>query len=305
MTPATPDNAMPETASAPAARRADAPKLSEGGSRSRSDAGRLAQRKRFASGFALLACCALLATMVGCGGVNAFTGGGFPIGRAALRGKVVRADSPLTTIPNATVTVAITAEGVNTQPLQFVADKDGNFAFPQVPTGRINARLDVTIDPNNADFDTQKLSFIITNGRDESLIASLSPAAFAITQSASLRIMPVSIQIRPQNTVQITAQVLDAQGNALPVSPSLLLDGSIGTIGGDGLFYGTTNGSGAIYALWYNNLVTSGVQVKVDSSLPDNPTPPPPPKIPNPKVDSAGRIPASPSAVTPNTRPAS
>jgi hypothetical protein len=231
----------------------------------------------------------LLSLLSGCGLSNGFTGGGFPIGRAAFSGKVVLAESPLTALPDARLTLTVTGQGRVTRAFTTVSGPDGRFDFGQVRFEGTTGTARISIRPPTTGRRPQELTFVLSDGKPAVLIAALASASFDTTQGTAVTLSPAAVSVPSQQTVQFAAHVRDKNGNALPVVPSLLFIGNVGNINGDGTFYGASTGSGTITALWYGNLVSNTVPITVDNSVPPSYLPPPPPVLPMPLPDDNTR----------------
>gem|GEM_PF-6777254 len=70
------------------------------------------------------------------------------------------------------------------------------------------------------------------------------------------------------------AKILDANGQPLDLTPTLLLSDSLGTIATDGSFTGTTVGTATVTAIWYNNLRATA-NIIVDNNAQQLPPAPP------------------------------
>ena len=221
-----------------------------------------------------LALWVVLIQALGCGnGINGISGGSIPTGGSRLTGRAVTAEDPRVPISNATVSVQTTVPGQAPQTLQVTTDAEGNFAFPQVPTGSVNSRVQVTVRAPDSLFRPLALSFLLTNQRPATLIAALPASSFDVARGTSVTIMPPAASVHVGDTIVFTAQVRDRAGNVLPIMPSLLFDGDFGTLNADGTFTGT--GTGSIVAYWYGG-ITSAAQVTSNETTPSSPPPPPP-----------------------------
>lgn len=224
------------------------------------------------------------ASIAGCGGGSlAFDGGHIPVGggnRASLvSGTVFLAEDFTSPVPNAVVTVTNTSvAGVNrTQTMK--TGKDGSFSFASVPDVPTVNQFQVSVaPPPGSNRAAQQMSFPVNGGATVSVLVAMPKITFDQTLPASVAITPSAFQLHSGDTVKITAQLLDAQGVQLPVSPSLVFTGGFGVIQPDGLFTSSTVGTGAISAYWYTGqalLQSNSATVTADTSTPYQPPPPP------------------------------
>lgn len=216
--------------------------------------------------------------MLGCG--TAFSGGTIPPGGSRLVGRVVSAQNPLSALSNVTVTVLATPKGGTTQTLQMTTGEDGIFDFSKVSTGAGSGTIQVKAVPSGSDFQSQQIAFQGTNGHTDQLIMALPRSTVDINSAKTLQLSPPLAFLPAGDTIQITAQLRDASGNLLSITPTLLFDGNFGTISGDGTFFvpsGTGAGTGTITAYWYS-LPPQVSQISVDNTL--APAPPPVPMLP-------------------------
>ncbi len=217
----------------------------------------------------------IVTSLSGCGGgPSAFTGGGFPIGRAAVIGRVVDAQNPSTNLANVRLTLFSTPAEGTTQVLRTTSDANGEFSFANVPTGAIGAPVQVAAEPTNPDYRSQSVTFQVYNGRKADMVVTLPLQSFDVNQAKSITLSPPTNILPPGSTVRYTARVYDANGQILPVTPTLILSDALGTLGTDGSFTGTTTGTSTVMAVWYNNLRATS-NIIVDSNA--LPVPPPPP----------------------------
>lgn len=214
------------------------------------------------------------AILSGCGGATAFTGGGFPIGKAAVLGRVVDAQNPAINLPNVRLTLFSTPEEGGTKVLTTTSDANGEYNFPEVPTGKFSAPVQVSVEPSNPDYRTQSVTFQVYNGRNASLLVSLPRQSVDINLGKSLTVTPSTSTLPPGATVRYLVKVLDADGQRLDLTPTLLLSDALGTIATDGSFTGTMTGTATVTAIWYNNL-RAIASVIVDNNAPQLPPAPP------------------------------
>jgi hypothetical protein len=244
---------------------------------------------------ALLAACAVSLTLTGCGGGQGFDGGGIPPGRAVLTGSVVTAENTQVPLPNAHIeiraTYSTTKPGVagtdQTQTLSATTDELGNFSIPDVPTGYTTGMASVTVTADDPRRLPQNLFFALANGRGANLVVSLSKDTSTLQRARTVTLSPAIVALTPGGQVSFRARVLDAAGNVLPVSPTLLFSDNFGTIDSDGTFVGASTGTGTLSALWYN-AAPAYANVIVNSNTPITPPPPPNgPTVSNPTPASA------------------
>lgn len=228
-------------------------------------------RRIAAQSAAILLVAALAWLLPACG----ISGGSIPTGTSRLAGRVVSATSPQTPLANSIVRVS-SLMGTHPTVQQVTTGADGNFNFPAVVTGNGNTTVQVQVSAPNGTFQTFQWSFLMTKGQPETLIASLAPSSVDVTQVKTVTISPSTTSVQVGDTARITAQVLDVSGNVLSLTPSLFFDGDFGTISGDGLFTGTTSGTGTITAVWYDNQTSSTARVISDKNTPAAPPPAPP-----------------------------
>jgi hypothetical protein len=239
-------------------------------------------RRRRLSLLLLLAVCALLVNLFGCGsGLTAFSGGGFPIGKALVVGRVVSAEDPQIVFAGVRISLSATPPGGATENFETITDANGNFQITNVPTGQVSGAARMEAIPADATIRAQSLFFSVVSGKKRGLFIALPKTSFDVTQAKSLHFVPPSYTLRPGDTVRVNAQLRDENGTVLPVLPSLIYDADLGTVGGDGTFSGVNEGTGIVSAQWYNNLSATAT-IKVDVNAPS--LPPPPPRNSQPSV---------------------
>jgi hypothetical protein len=216
----------------------------------------------------------------GCGGISNFTGGGFPIGKSRLAGRVVRAESPLVAVPAASVTLTVSPGTAQERVYSILAGDDGTFAFESVPTGDGSVSVQVTITPRDAETRAQHLSFLLTRDKEATLIAALPRTSVDLKQGVSVSITPNNYTAPQGSSVPFRAEVKDSDGKTLPLAPSLLFTGSFTTIRTDGTVYGVDTANGSIVAFWNDTLVSNLLSVVVDDTIKPGDVPPPPPVLP-------------------------
>ena len=234
-----------------------------------------AARKRFPRPVQSLTLAALIFGLTGCGGGGTdFTGGGIPIGEAALTGRVVRSEDAALPLYNAQITITATPKNSDAKILHTTTDHNGVFSVTHIPTDLVNGPVTVTAASADGMFKTQQVSFFLTNKHSASVIFALPPAAYTFALGTTLTITPEHLTATPGQTVQFTAQLSDPRGVPLPLTPTLFFDDSFGVLNPDGTFIGGSMGTGDIVAYWYNNLKASA-SVSIHSAQAANPPDPP------------------------------
>lgn len=228
----------------------------------------------------LITLCLLLSHLLGCGGgIRAFSGGGFPIGKSVVVGKAVASEDPLIVYKGVRIILQASPGNGTNQRFETTTDTNGNFEVDDIPTGQTSGVVQMTAIPSDPNVRQQSLTFLVTNGRKRGVFLSLPRISFDVARAKSLTFSTPSVTLPPGDTVRLDAQVRDNNSVELPVVPSLVYDAELGTIGGDGTFFGLTEGTGNVTALWYNNL-SATASVTVDADAPS--VPPPPPRDPKP-----------------------
>jgi len=228
-----------------------------------------------------LGLCLVLFALCGCGGIEHFDGGGIPIGgggASRLYGVVVDAENAFIPVPNATIMVSPVTPN-NFKPLQAVTDSNGNFNFSNVSVPAATEQIRVSVMPlAGSGRLPQNLTFSLLQNQAADLVVSLPSDTFDQTKPAAVSVT-TSLEVHKGDSVALQARLLDAAGAPLPALPSLLFDGNIGTIGSDGNFHSTADGTGSIVALWD----AAGRQLQADGQVVVNETapqlPPPPPNL--------------------------
>ncbi len=231
----------------------------------------LCSRRSVVCGLLLLSGAGILS---GCGGANGFTGGGFPIGKSAVIGRVVDAQNPSVNLANVRLTLFATLAEGDTRVLTTTSNANGEYSFPKVPTGEFSAPVQMSIEPGDPDYRTQSVTFQVYNGGRASLLVSLPRQSVDINLGKSLTVTPSTSTLPPGATVRYLAKILDANGQQLDLTPTLLLSDSLGTIATDGSFTGTTVGTATVTAIWYNNLRATA-NIIVDNNAQQLPPAPP------------------------------
>jgi hypothetical protein len=234
-------------------------------------------RRRCASAALLLGLSALLANLSGC--ANSFSGGGFPIGKSFVVGRVVSAENPHVVFKGVKIILLSTPPDGQSKRYDITTDANGNFQIPDVVTGEVSGAAQLTAASDDATIRGQSLFFSLVNKKKRGLLIALPKTTLNVSQATSLQIVPPTLVLPPGDSVQVNAVLKDANGEVLPIQPSLIYDADLGTIGSDGNFAGTNAGAGSITAQWYNNL-NAVASVRVDPNAPSHP--PPPPRFPLP-----------------------
>ncbi len=202
---------------------------------------------------------ALAITLHGCGGGNAFTGGSVPIGKAALKGRVVRSEDASLPLYNALITIVAAPQNSNATILHTMTDHNGNFSVTGIPTDAVNGAVTVTATPAENAFKAQQVSFQLSNNHSATVVFALPPAAYTPAVGTTLTIVPSSFAALAGQRVSFTALLRGPDGAPLPLTPTLFVDDSYGALNSDGTFTGTSAGTSSITAYWYNGLKSSAV----------------------------------------------
>lgn len=221
----------------------------------------------------LLAIPFLALQLWGCSVATGFTGGGVPIGKAAIIGHAVSAIDPNLAIPNANVHVVVSTRTKALYSYDVTTDAKGNFAFPEVAVGDVGAGLSVSINPENPGMRPQSIGFTLSKDEKATVVFNLVPYSYKIEQVTGFNLQPNDLALQSNAPNKITAQVIDQQGNVLPVSPSFVLVGNFKEVHSDGTIITGTPGTGVLGVFWYNNIQTSAI-VTVSDGI-NNPPPPP------------------------------
>ena len=217
--------------------------------------------------------CGLFA-LHGCGGSSGFTGGGVPIGKAALNGRLISAANPQLPLANAQISILATPNQSAAQTITTTTDANGMFHVTGIPTDAINGTVTVSAMPQGAAFLSQQVTFLIVNQHSANLIMALPPADYHFAPGTSLAIEPQSAHIVTGQSVQFSAHVVDASGTNLALVPTLLFGDDFGTLNDDGTFTATGSGTGDLLAFWYDGLRTSASIIVNTSVQTQPPTPP-------------------------------
>jgi hypothetical protein len=223
---------------------------------------------------ALFALGAFLSLLLGCGTGNSFDGGGFPIGKSRLFGRVVAAENPQKSLISVTLNVTIPNTGAGGRTLQVKTGKDGVFDLSSIDGTNQTSNAQVTVTPDDASGrQSQQLIFPLQGGHTANLVVALPLKTFDVNQAVSIS-LPSQLILPPGSTVQVLAELKNQVGQVLPVVPTLLFEGNFGTVDGEGTFTASAQGTGTITAFWYNNLHSTTQVVVSDNAQPLPPLPP-------------------------------
>lgn len=180
----------------------------------------------------------------------------FVTGSAAGSGTIVAIVGGITTSANVTVieaplaTLTLTpdpATVLSGTTLQFSAvgkDANGN-TVTTTPTWTVSGGVG-TIDSSGL-FTAGSTGAGIVSATDGSVTATVN-----VTVSAgaviSITVSPSTASVASGSSQQFTVSAMDANGNAVTVSPTWTVSGGVGAIDGNGLFTGATAGSGSVVA---------------------------------------------------------
>ena len=223
--------------------------------------------------------------MLGCGtGSLAFDGGHIPVGgkaASAISGIAFAAESYAPPISGATVTVTNTSITDNRRTQTATTAEDGSFALSGFPDAANVNQYTVSVSPpagsNRA---SQQIAFPVIAGQSATVLVALPQNTFNQSQVASVTILQQGYLLHSGDTIEIGAELLNTQGAPLGVSPSLVFNGSFGTIQAGGLFTSTASGAGTVSAYWYTGsmqLQSNTATITANTSTQFQPPPPPPP----------------------------
>jgi len=206
-----------------------------------------------------IGCTLLLATIfmlaAGCGGGPlGLTGGSIPIGTAALRGVVVRADNITQPLEGAVVTL-------HTGSLHndATSDSNGRFDVGQFAGGAFTCTVQP---PENSDLSKEwSWDFSLSNGVPGQIVISLWPARFDPDSVGNVTMSPAQYTLHVGDSVRLVANAYDKNGAILLVKPSFLLAGTGATIQPDGTVNATALGSITIYAWMAGKMATTNIAV--------------------------------------------
>lgn len=221
-----------------------------------------------------LSALAVVWLLCGCGGDLAFTGGSIPPGGARLFGRVAAAENPLMPLAHVAVQVETRPITGGLRTFETTTASDGTFEFVTVPTGSTDTTMTVNVMPDPAlGRQAQQIVFPAQNGVADDLVVALPLNTFEVKLAASLAV-PDFPTLPPLDAAAVHALVLDGAGKRLPVQPTLLFAGNIGSIATDETFTATAPGAGTITAFWYA-LSSVTKPVVVDRNAPQLPPSPP------------------------------
>jgi hypothetical protein len=197
-------------------------------------------------GLVLIVAVAMLAAGCGSHGLG-LTGGSIPIGTARLQGRAVRADDITRPVANASVVLSVGEASAEAR-----TDSEGRFSFERIAGGTY---LCTIVPANGATLRPWSYYFQFPDGARAQLTAGILPSTVDPASIAQVRIVPGHPTVSVGNSVQITAQALDRNGQVMSVRGSLLLVGDLGDMGPDGTLHATKSGSATLVA-WAGNSMT-------------------------------------------------
>jgi hypothetical protein len=197
-----------------------------------------------------------LAGVFGCGGtVLSLTGGSVPIGTSRLQGIVVRADNVARPVAGALLTLR---RGSNSS--QIAADSQGHFDFGPIAGGDMDCAIQPL--PGQGLRTGWDWYFHLPENTGAQLIAALPTYAQDLTAVDHVTLSPTQTVLQRGDWTRFIATAYDHNNAALPLTPSLLLRGDVGTLYADGAFQATKPGSASITA-WVNGKeVTAQITVQ-------------------------------------------
>jgi len=208
---------------------------------------------RRAGGPRWLALTALVVALGACGGRNSLTGGSIPVGRASLKGIVVRAENTNQRVAGATLTLSRDG-AVNVA----ASAADGAFDFGRLAAGRFSCRIDP---PVAAFLDEWKWDFDIEDDQAAYLIAALWPKDFNLSTITGVTLAPATASARVGETLAFTLAVVDLSGRPAAIRPSLLLLGDVGELSPDGRLKATRPGTALLVAWLDRHAAVSRITV--------------------------------------------
>lgn len=207
--------------------------------------------------------------LTGCSsGGSFFTGGSVPPGRSTIIGQVVTATGSHTPIADATVTITTMPPNSSLLTYRVYTNSSGNFEVDGLPTGVVNSNVTVSVTPSSGTLQPQSINFLLANQRGTNVIMALPPAGYNLQQVAKVVVTPNN-NASPGGSLY-TAEALDANGNLLPILPSIVLDGGIGQLASSNAFTvsGEPNQSGGVYTV--NSItveVVNGATVPISDTI--------------------------------------
>lgn len=195
------------------------------------------------------------ALLPGCGGATGITGGSVPLGRSRLQGQIVRADNILAGIAEVPYTLTLGASFVNGK-----STYEGGFDFNNVAGGsyvfaiRPDRGTDLT--PNGWVW-----RFTVPEGEASTLIAAVWPKWFDPLKVTNMELAPSSIRLKVGQSVRFVTNVYNENSVIVPIYPSMLLTGDIGTLEPEGTFRAAKPGNGTVTVWLPNNERTAAIEV--------------------------------------------
>ncbi len=207
--------------------------------------------------------------LTGCSsGGSFFTGGSVPPGRSTIIGQVVAATGSHAPIADAIVTITTMPPNSGLLTYRVYTNSSGNFEVDGLPTGVVNSNVTVSVTSNSGAFQPQTIDFLLANQRGTNVIMALPPVGYNLQQVAKVVVTPNN-NASPGGALY-TAETLDANGNVLPILPSIVLDGGIGQLASSNAFTVSNepNQSGGVYTI--NSItveVVNGATVPVTDTI--------------------------------------
>jgi hypothetical protein len=188
-------------------------------------------------------------------------------------GTVTEATDPSRAV-QATISAVVVGPGIG-KTFTTTTFSDGSFEFPPIVSGDPALSVHITVTPSNQALLAQDVRFIMVGGSTATLIASVAPVTLNVNQGTVASIAPATTQALPSAPVNLSAQVIDNQGDNLHLTPTVLLVGSAAYVTTGGEFVGTGVGSVAITAFWYNGVQSATAVIDVVPSPYGTPPAPP------------------------------
>lgn len=218
---------------------------------------RKSRRQLLSAAAWMVVVCVTVMPLAGCG--TAFTNGGIPEGRSVISGRVVASNNPQLPVPYVVVTVYATPTGESTVAYRKFTDAQGQFTFSGIVTGQrptgsapTVSSVTVAVNTDHTGYQSQQVSLLLTEARPVSVMLSVPPTGFDLTQVGSVSVTTTASGTNPPTPgvpFAFTAELLDH--NLQPIVstttghvyvPSLVLDNlSLVSIGANGTF--EANGS--------------------------------------------------------------
>ena len=193
--------------------------------------------------------------LLGCGsGKLGLTGGSIPIGTAALRGVVVRADNVSRPIDGAQVSLRAGARHNDA-----ASDPNGEFDLGSLAAGSFAC---VVEPPDNSGLRKGwNWDFPLSDNTPGRLVIALWPSAFDPASVGSVGLSPSSYTLRVGESVRFVAAAYDAAGARLAIAPSLLLTGTGATVAPNGMVLATGPGRLTLTAWVAGRFATANILV--------------------------------------------